>query len=254
MPSRLRSVALVPAAALALAFGLAGCGEGKDDPPAKTQGGPVPLGPPRTGEVAPIVGPEVGDVIAQADAFIAKKNISKQYADWRVRLPAPQKFAFPTDKKVHWTLVTNKGTMVAELWHDVAPLHVSSAVYLTRLGFYDGLTFHRVIKGFMAQGGDPRGDGNGWPGYAMPLELKPGVKHDARGVISTANASRPNTDGSQFFIMFRARSQLDGGYTIFGKVISGLETLDGLEAAGGVGERGLPTEHLVIEKATVELR
>jgi cyclophilin family peptidyl-prolyl cis-trans isomerase len=241
MPS-FRSVALVPVLGLGLA--LSGCGD-KDGPETQqTQAQPSDV----------LIGPEVGDVIAQADAFIAARKITKQYGDWRLRLPRPQRFTFPTDKKVLWRLETNKGTMVAELLPNAAPLHISSVVYLTRLGFYDGLAFHRVIRGFMAQGGDPRGDGSGWPGYSMPTEITRDLRHDQRGVLSTANASKPNTDGSQFFIMFRARPELDFQYTIFGKVIEGLDVLDRFEAVAAPSDPGRPSERLVIEKATIELR
>jgi cyclophilin family peptidyl-prolyl cis-trans isomerase len=128
---------------------------------------------------------------------------------------------------------------------------VTNAIYLTRLGFYDGTKLHRVIKGFMAQGGCPLGNGRGDPGYRLNLELSPKVKHDKRGVLSTAN-SGPNTDGSQFFIMFKTNAGLDGGYSIYGQIDSGLNTLDKLEAVGANGE-GPPTEPLTVVTATISV-
>ena len=151
-----------------------------------------------------------------------------------------------------WKMVTNKGTMVFEFKPDVAPMHVTNFIYLTRLGYFDGLKFHRVIKGFMAQGGDPEGTGRGGPGYAYDGEVSPAVKHDKAGVLSTANAG-PNTDGSQFFIMFRAYPSLDMHYSIFGQLVEGEKTLAALEAAGNPGD-GPPSEPLLITKATVEVK
>ena len=127
-------------------------------------------------------------------------------------------------------------------------MHVSSTIYLTRLGFYDGLTFHRVIPGFMAQGGCPTGTGRGSPGYRYDGEFDPNVRHDRAGLLSMANAG-PGTDGSQFFITFRDTPHLDGKHTIFGEVKGGMDTLRALEKAGSPG--GRPTEELRIERATI---
>jgi cyclophilin family peptidyl-prolyl cis-trans isomerase len=134
---------------------------------------------------------------------------------------------------------------------EVAPMHVTSFIYLTRLGFYDGLAFHRVIPGFMAQGGCPLGTGTGGPGYKFAGEFKPGVKHTKGGLLSMANAG-PGTDGSQFFLTFVPTPWLDGKHTIYGEVTSGLETLKALEAAGSQG--GRPTEPLKIEKVTISVQ
>ena len=120
------------------------------------------------------------------------------------------------------------------------------------MGFFDGLKFHRVIKGFMAQGGDPVGTGGGSPGYKYDGEVTPAVTHDHRGILSTANAG-PNTDGSQFFIMFKSASFLDGKYSIFGDLSEGAPVLDAFEAAANPGD-GPPTELLTITKATVEVK
>jgi len=142
-----------------------------------------------------------------------------------------------------------------KLWHEVAPLHVSNLVYLTRLGFYDGLTFHRVIQGFMAQGGCPVGNGSGMPGYGLPLEVSKSAKHDRAGLLSTANTGSKNTDGSQFFLTFRPAPELDMGYTVYGEVVSGMEVVRLLEAAGGPpNSRGTPRQKLLIERARVDVR
>ena len=196
------------------------------------------------------------DPIAAMDAHIAGRKVSTAGADWRVRLPPPIQVGFPKDRRVHWILETNRGRMVVKLWHEVAPLHVSNLIYLTRLGFYDGLTFHRVIQGFMAQGGCPIGNGSGMPGYGLPVEVRKDVKHDRAGLLSTANTGRKNTDGSQFFLTFRPAPELDMGYTVYGEIVEGLDTLRLLEKDGASPQApsSAPHKRLVIERATVELR
>src|SRR5262245_31361888 len=139
--------------------------------------------------------------IAAIDRYIKEQNIDKSKPGWKVRLPqAPFDVDFK-GTKVTWKLQTNVGDMAIRLLPDVAPRHVASTVYLTRLGFYDDTPFHRVIPGFVAQGGDPTGRGDGGPGYRYSGEFDPKVKHDKAGVLSMAHAG-PGTDGSQFFITF----------------------------------------------------
>ena len=118
------------------------------------------------------------------------------------------------------TIVTSDGSMTFELFADEAPLAVNNFVSLSRDGFYDGLTFHRVLEGFMAQGGDPTGVGTGSPGYRFEDEVDPNLIFDSRGILAMAN-SGPDTNGSQFFITFVPTPHLDGNYTIFGKLIEG---------------------------------
>jgi len=187
--------------------------------------------------------------LAAIDAQIAAAHVNKQAAGWKQSLTKPTVVTFDPAHKYLATMVTNKGTMVIELKPKVAPMHVTNFIYLAKLGFFDGLKFHRVIKGFMAQGGDPAGNGSGGPGYQFSGEFDANTKHDKRGVLSTANAG-PDTDGSQFFIMFRAYPSLDMKYSIFGQVVEGLETLDKFEAAANPGD-GPPLEPLTITKVTV---
>jgi cyclophilin family peptidyl-prolyl cis-trans isomerase len=120
------------------------------------------------------------------------------------------------------TLHTEKGDIVIELLSDKAPIAVNSFVFLARNGWFDGITFHRVIPGFVAQTGDPSGTGYGTPGYAFKNEISPDLKFDAAGVVGMANAGA-DSNGSQFFITFSARPTLDGSFTIFGRVIQGME-------------------------------
>ena len=118
------------------------------------------------------------------------------------------------------------GEFVIQLYPDKAPITVNSFVFLARQGFFNGVTFHRVLDGFMAQGGDPTGMGTGGPGYQFVNEDND-LKFDKAGVVAMANAGR-DTNGSQFFITFGAQDQLNGGYTIFGQVISGMDVVNGL--------------------------
>jgi cyclophilin family peptidyl-prolyl cis-trans isomerase len=127
-------------------------------------------------------------------------------------------------------------------------MHVSSTIYLTRLGFYDDTIFHRVIPRFMAQGGDPTGTGRGGPGYKYEGEFDASVKHNRPGLLSMANAG-PDTDGSQFFITFVATPHLNGKHTIFGRVVEGMDTVKELEKLGS--RNGTPREELQLEKATI---
>ncbi len=119
------------------------------------------------------------------------------------------------------------GRVVIDLRPDIAPKHVSRIKELVRQGFYDGLTFHRVIEGFMAQGGDPRGNGTGGSGRNIPAEFsQPSVAKHLRGTVSMARARHPDSADSQFFICFRPAPFLDGQYTIWGQVSEGMEFVD----------------------------
>ncbi|HEX3869439.1 MAG TPA: peptidylprolyl isomerase [Pirellulales bacterium] len=123
-------------------------------------------------------------------------------------------------------LKTTKGDVVIELYEDEAPNTVANFVNLVEKGFYNGLAFHRVIDGFMAQGGDPEGTGAGGPGYTIACECyKPGARKHARGALSMAHAGR-DTGGSQFFITFADTAHLNGKHTVFGHVIKGMEVVD----------------------------
>jgi peptidyl-prolyl cis-trans isomerase B (cyclophilin B) len=187
--------------------------------------------------------------VAAIDKFIAEQKIVKQ-GDWKEHLPRPPKVSFDPKQTVYWKLSTNVGEIKIKLMPDVAPMHVSSTVYLTKLGFYDGVIFHRVIPKFMAQGGDPTGTGMGGPGYKYAGEFDAKVKHDKPGMLSMANAG-PGTDGSQFFLTFVPTPHLDGKHTIFGEVVEGQGTLRELEARGS--QSGRTSEKLVIERATIEV-
>jgi cyclophilin family peptidyl-prolyl cis-trans isomerase len=130
------------------------------------------------------------------------------------------------DPAKHYTarLVTPLGDIVAELYAEKAPQTVNNFVFLAREGYYDGVTFHRVIKGFMIQGGDPTGSGRGGPGYTFADEFDATLRHDGPGVFSMANAG-PGTNGSQFFITHGPTPHLDDRHTVFGRVVEGMDVV-----------------------------
>ncbi len=183
------------------------------------------------------------------DKFIAEQKVDKSQPNWKQNLAKPPRMFFDRNTEYFWNLQTNQGNIKLKLMPDVAPIHVTSTIYLTRLGFYDGVTFHRVIPGFMAQGGDPTGTGAGGPGYEYAGEFSDKVRHDRAGLLSMANRG-PNTDGSQFFITFKATPHLDGKHTIFGEVVEGKDTLKTMEQLGS--PYGKTKEQIVILKATIE--
>ena len=146
-------------------------------------------------------------------------------------------------------------TIRLELYPEIAPITVENFLDLVNKGFYNSLTFHRIIPGFMIQGGDPSGNGTGGPGYSIKGEFKSNgvnntVKHE-RGVISMARAFDPNSAGSQFFIMHKDAPHLDGEYAAFGKVIEGLEAVDEI-ASVETGFQDAPVKKVVMEKVEVE--
>ena len=153
------------------------------------------------------------------------------------------------------TIQTNQGTIQVELYPDVAPNTVNNFISLVQKGFYNGTIFHRVIPGFMIQGGDPEGTGMGGPGYSIKGEFAANgfannLKHTA-GVISMARAQNPDSAGSQFFIMVEAAPHLDGQYAAFGKVTQGLEVAQAIVSAPR-DWHDRPREDQVMETVTVE--
>jgi cyclophilin family peptidyl-prolyl cis-trans isomerase len=144
------------------------------------------------------------------------------------------------------TIDTSAGTMTAELFASEAPKTVNNFVFLARDGFYDGVIFHRVISGFMIQGGDPTGTGRGGPGYRFDDE--PVIRKYSRGIMAMANAG-PNTNGSQFFVM-HADYGLPPNYTIFGRLTAGEEVLDKI-ASAQTGAQDRPVAPVTINSVTI---
>ncbi len=238
----------------AIGLGLALLGASCTKQIAETDNAPAakqPADAPVVETAAPTSASSADVALAAVDTFIAAQTIDKNASDWKLNLPMPTVVSFAPGKSYFWNLETNVGSMKIRLMPDVAPMHVTSTIYLTRLGFYDDIVFHRVIQGFMAQGGDPLGAGRGGPGYKYDGEFSPDVKHDRPGLLSMANAG-PGTDGSQFFLTFVPTPHLNGKHTIFGEVVEGMETVRALEERGGGGS-GQTTERLFIAKATISV-
>jgi cyclophilin family peptidyl-prolyl cis-trans isomerase len=236
--------------ALAAAFGALAARAYADD--VTTDKAPAAETPAKAAGEAAATTTKSGDkALMMIDEMIAKANVDKSKADWRTTLTKPEVATFDAGKTYLAHMTTNKGPITIKFLPKVAPMHVTNFIYLSRLGFYDGLAFHRVIPSFMAQGGCPLGTGTGGPGYKFAGEFDPAVKHEKGGLLSMANAG-PGTDGSQFFLTFVATPWLDGKHTIFGEVTEGKDTLKALEAAGS--ETGATKEKLMLEKVTIEVK
>ncbi len=147
-------------------------------------------------------------------------------------------------------LDTTKGEMVLELFEDRAPLTTKNFINLAEKGFYDGLKFHRIIRGFMIQGGCPKGDGTGGPGYEIKDEFHPSLKHNKLGILSMANAG-PNTGGSQFFITLAPTPHLNNNHSVFGQLIDGKDVLKDI-GNSKTDYNDSPKEDVVINKITIE--
>jgi peptidyl-prolyl cis-trans isomerase B (cyclophilin B) len=152
--------------------------------------------------------------------------------------------------KYHVSFETNKGDIVIEMWPDIAPGHVKNLLGLTKIGYYNGLTFHRVIKGFVIQGGCPVGNGTGGPGYTIQAEFN--AKPHEPGVISMARTQDPNSAGSQFFLCLERVPHLDNQYTVFGKAVD-QQSVDTILAIGEseTGAMDRPVDTVTINRATV---
>ena len=198
--------------------------------------------------VRPAIG--VGSALEATDALLTAHPVDTTLPGWKQRLRRPPPIRFPQDRKYYWMLYTSEGLLKIELLAAKAPRHVGTMMYLTRLGFFDGVGFHRIIPQFMAQGGDPTGTGTGGPGfrYAGEFPRRGAPRHNKRGVVSMANAG-PRTDGSQFFILFKEAPHLDGKHTVFGQVLEGFGTLRAIEFLGA--KDGTPREAVLIERAEI---
>ena len=198
-------------AALPLVLLLAACGT-DSEPTAE----PVSK-PPATSEPVPTPKPTATPVPEP------KEPSMKQYN-------SPPAMTIDPNKSYTATLELGKGgEIVIELFAKEAPVTVNSFIFLARDGYYDQVTFHRVIADFMAQSGDPTGTGSGGPGYTIKDEFSPLRRHNSPGVLSMANVGRPNTGGGQWFITLVPTPHLDDAHTVFGKVIEGMEVVNGIK-------------------------
>jgi len=181
-------------------------------------------------------------IIGCNDSKIEEKGEDKMAADETAK-----------NEKVTATIQTNLGTFKAELYQDKAPKTVDNFVGLAEKGFYNGVTFHRVIDGFMIQGGDPTGTGSGGEsiyGGNFEDEFHPDLRHDTAGILSMANAG-PNTNSSQFFITLNATPHLDDRHSVFGKVIEGMDVVRKIGKTPTTTS-DKPIEDVVMEKVTIE--
>jgi cyclophilin family peptidyl-prolyl cis-trans isomerase len=149
-------------------------------------------------------------------------------------------------------LDTNEGPITIQLLPETAPNTAAHFANLARKGFYNGLGFHRIIKNFMAQGGDPKGNGQGGPGYQLPAEFSHDKKYShTYGRLSMARTQDPDSAGSQFFMCFGQATFLDGKYTVFGEVFDGMDSVKKIESVGAPSDPGRPSEVVTIKKATL---
>ncbi len=149
----------------------------------------------------------------------------------------------------HAQFKTSKGDFKLELFEDKAPITTGNFIKLAEEGYYNSLIFHRIIDGFMIQGGCPQGSGRGGPGYTIQDEFHPELKHSGPGILSMANAG-PNTGGSQFFITLVPTPHLDGRHAVFGQVVEGMDVVSAIgKVATGAQDR--PSEDVVIETLTI---
>ena len=198
-----------------------------------TEGGPgtLPSGaePPPSDSISPTAEAEVIAPTPQAEPTEEAEPplMPENPADRNGMYSEPPAMQIDPSETYVATISTVKGDIVVELFADRAPNTVNNFVFLARQGFYDGLTFHRVIADFMAQGGDPSGTGSGGPGYTFPDEFHPDLRHDQSGILSMAN-SGPNTNGSQFFITYEPTPWLDDLHSVFGQVTDGMDVLNSL--------------------------
>ena len=200
----------------------------------------------------------VGIVVAIIAAFVALYYFAvRKPAQPKVELQTPTvtalqwseppPMALDLTKSYEAVLTTDKGVVRIALFDDQVPNTVNNFVFLARQGYYDGVTFHRVIADFMAQTGDPTGTGSGGPGYTFADEFDPALRHDGEGIVSMANAG-PNTNGSQFFITYGPTPHLDDVHSVFGKVIEGMDVVRALtvrdpsDANAPAGDRILSVE------------
>jgi peptidyl-prolyl cis-trans isomerase B (cyclophilin B) len=195
---------------------------------------------------------EMQQIFMEYQDYKTKEKAIKLLGDkaWKVQLKKPERMKFDQNKDYFWILETNKGIIRFKFMPGVAPMHVTSTIFLTEKGFYDGLTFHRVEPNFVIQGGCPLGTGEGGPGYTYDGEYNAFVKHDRPYLLSMANTGSKGTDGSQFFITLSSTPHLDNRHTIFGKVVEGFDVVDKIEDAGS--RSGKPKEPLIIVKARIE--
>ena len=170
----------------------------------------------------------------------------------RMSWTEPPEMTLDADVDYRAVIKTEKGDIDIDLYEAKTPVTVNNFVFLARQGYYDGVIFHRVIPGFMAQTGDPTGTGTGGPGYSFRDEFDPELRHDGAGVVSMANTGRPGTNGSQFFITYGPQLHLDDAHTVFGKVVEGMDVVEQLTAQRPSDDPDAPSGDRIITIEIIE--
>jgi cyclophilin family peptidyl-prolyl cis-trans isomerase len=194
--------------------------------------------------------PAIAAIQDYIERNLQSRRIDRTAPDWRLSTPMRPKVSFSASRTYVWTLDTEFGAVQIRLRADTAPEHVANVVYLTLLGFFDGLAIHRIVPGKALETGDPAEDGKGGPGYAFSPETN-AAKHDRRGLVSAVSMG-DSTDDSKFRITFAADSSIPAHSTLFGDVESGLEVLQKIESLGSPD--GKPTRHIAIRTARISIR
>jgi peptidylprolyl isomerase len=194
---------------------------------------------------APTAAPFAAEPTALAAAPAATTAPAAAPAAQKKTYSAPPPITIDPKKNYTATFTTPRGDFVVKLRPDLAPQTVNSFVFLAKEGFFDGLTWHRVLPNFMAQGGDPTGTGTGGPGYNLPDEFTDKVKFDKPGILAMANTGQPNSGGSQFFVTTAPADYLDGKYTIFGEVEKGQEIVNAIPLRDPEQNPTTPGEQIV---------
>ena len=197
--------------------------------------------------------PAIASIQGRIKAKIDAKELDTTAKDWRRQIPFRPLATFEKKSTYLWTLKTSQGAIRVRLLTEKAPKHASSIIYLSLMGFYDGLTIHRVEPGVMAEGGDPAGDGLGTPGWADGPEYGEGKEnaHDRRGLVASMGVGGA-TDDCKFRILLGPVPRLDTLSTVFGEVEAGMDVLKKIEALGT--EDGHTKERIVIESAQISVR
>ena len=181
------------------------------------------------GEDAPSETPSKENLSQPVARATAEPTVEKGTTSMRKQYDGPPAMTIDPTKSYTATIEMEKGgEIVIELLVSEAPQTVNNFVFLARDGYYDGVTFHRVLEDFMAQSGDPTGLGTGGPGYTIPDEFSPNARHDSAGILSMANVGRPNTGGGQWFITLAPTPWLDDAHAVFGKVTAGMDVVTGI--------------------------
>jgi cyclophilin family peptidyl-prolyl cis-trans isomerase len=177
------------------------------------------------GEEAPTL-EDLGQPVARATT---EPTVEKGTTSMTKQYDSPPAMTIDTSKSYTATIEMEEGgEIVIELLTSEAPQTVNNFVFLSRDGYYDGVTFHRVLEDFMAQSGDPTGTGSGGPGYTIPDEFSPNARHESAGILSMANVGRPNTGGGQWFITLVPTPWLDDAHSVFGKVTAGMDVVNAI--------------------------